>query len=198
MASKLAASSTGQSWNEWYPTKDLVDGFDQAIGDAMFVDIAGGIGHEVSQLRANFPSVPGRFILEGLPAIINSIKQLDSRIELIKYDFFTPQPIQGARTSFLANILHNWTNQDCLEILANTVSAMIQNYSKLLISDHIVPEQNCPLSSLGRDIGMMSLHGGSERSEKQWTALLEKAGLKVIKFWHSGKGEGLVEAMLKD
>jgi len=94
--------------------------------------------------------------------------------------------------------MHNWADKDCLKILANVVSAMKPGYSKLLICDHILPEQNCPLASFGRDIGMMSLHGGSERSEKQWKALLEPAGLEVIKFYTVGfKGEGLVETALK-
>lgn len=75
---------------------------------------------------------------------------------------------------------------------------MKPGYSKLLISDHILPEQNCPLHSFGRDINMMALHGGVERSERQWKALLEAAGLEIIKFYYVGvKGEGLVEAALK-
>lgn len=45
---------------------------------------------------------------------------------------------------------------------------------------------------------MMALHGGVERSERQWKALLEAAGLEIIKFYYVGvKGEGLVEAALK-
>ena len=99
---------------------------------------------------------------------------------------------------FLANILHNWADKDSSRVLANVVAAMKPGYSKLLISDHILPEQNCPLHSFGRDIGMMSMHGGVERSEKQWKALLELAGLEIVKFYYIGvKGEGLVEATLK-
>ena len=200
MAGKLGGTKTGQTWHDWYPIKkELIDGFDESKGDAIFVDIAGGRGHEVSHLKASFPTARGRFILEELPATIDKIESLDSNIDYIKYDFFTPQPIKGARTYFLANILHNWTDNDCTKILENIVSAMVKGYSKLLISEHIIPEQNCALATFGRDIGMMSLHGGVERSETQWKALLEPVGLHVVKFYHlGGKGEGLVEAMLKE
>jgi hypothetical protein len=74
----------------------------------------------------------------------------------------------------------------------------VKGYSKLLLSDNILPETNCPLPSFGRDIGMLCMHSGVERSEKQWTALLEPVGLKIVKFWQLGLGEGLVEAVLKD
>ena len=200
MAGKLTASKTGQTWNDYYPVKErIIDHFDGTKGDTMFVDIAGGRGHEVSQLRSSFPEAPGRFVLEDLPAVISDIKELDNRIERIPYDFFTTQPVKHANVYFLANIFHNWADKDSSKILANVVAAMKPGYSKLLISDHILPEQNCPLPSFGRDIGMMSLHGGVERSEKQWRVLLEPAGLNIVKFYYIGaKGEGLVEAILKD
>ena len=70
MAGKLTSTKTGQSWNDTYPVKErIIDHFDETKGDAMFVDIAGGRGHEVSQLRASFPDAPGRFVLEDLPAV---------------------------------------------------------------------------------------------------------------------------------
>jgi hypothetical protein len=38
-----------------------------------------------------------------------------------------------------------------------------------------------------------------ERTEDQFTKLLDAAGLKVVKFWSVGaEVEGLVEAVLKD
>lgn len=40
---------------------------------------------------------------------------------------------------------------------------------------------------------------GMERTEAQFSELLDAAGLKVIKFWTVGpEVEGLVEAVLKD
>ncbi|KAE9375979.1 S-adenosyl-L-methionine-dependent methyltransferase [Stipitochalara longipes BDJ] len=199
MAGKLNATKTGQSWDESYPVKErLIDGFDASISDALFVDIAGGRGHEVGQLKIRFPEAPGRFILEDLPAVIDDTKELDNSIERIKYDFFQSQPVKGSRTYFMANIMHNWPDEDCRKIIKNVAQVMVKGYSRLLLSDDIVPETNCSLRTFGRDIGMLSLHSGSQRSEKQWTALLEPVGLKIVKFWYFAKGEGLIEAVLKD
>lgn len=199
MAGKVGATKTGQSQETEYPVQEsLIDGFDEKISDAFFVDIAGGRGHEVGQLRDKYPDALGRFILEDLPAVIDDVKILDNRIERIKYNFFEPHPIKDARTYFIANIMHNWTDNDCAKILQNFVKVMVKEYSKLLLSDHILPAVGCQLPSFGRDIGMLSLHGGCERSEKQWIALLEPLGLQIVKFWHLGRGEGLVEATLTD
>ena len=87
--------------------ENIIDGFDASISDALFVDITGGRGHEVSQLKAKFPDAPGRFILEDLPVVIDDIKELDTSIERIKYDFFVSQPVKGARAYFMANVMHN-------------------------------------------------------------------------------------------
>lgn len=44
----------------------------------------------------------------------------------------------------------------------------------------------------------MALLNGMERTEVQWKALLNAAGLEVVKFWTAGpESEGLIEAVLK-
>jgi hypothetical protein len=44
---------------------------------------------------------------------------------------------------------------------------------------------------------MMAVLNGMERTEAQWKALLNHAGLKVVKFWNTNyKSEGLIEAVL--
>ena len=48
------------------------------------------------------------------------------------------------------------------------------------------------------DVHMMALLSGMERTEEQWTTLLDAAGLKVDKFWTlRADTEGLIEASLK-
>ena len=76
---------------------------------------------------------------------------------------------------------------------------MKPNFSKLLISEYILPDRDTALFPATLDIQMMGLHAGMERSEKQWRTLLDSAGLKVVKIWQELKGgEGVIEAMLKE
>lgn len=72
---------------------------------------------------------------------------------------------------------------------------MVPGYSKLLIADIVIPEQNAPLRQSGLDIAMLFLHSGSQRSEAESRQLIERAGLKVNKIWlPPGDGDGIVEA----
>lgn len=61
---------------------------------AHFVDVGGSIGHQCARLKAKYPDLPGRIILQDLPATIKAAKPIEG-VEFMPYDFFTPQPVQG-------------------------------------------------------------------------------------------------------
>lgn len=72
---------------------------------------------------------------------------------------------------------------------------MIPGYSKLLVGNIILPDENVPLRASGLDIAMLFLHSGSQRSEAEWRGLIEGAGLRVLKVWRpQGDGDGIIEA----
>jgi O-methyltransferase domain len=82
-------------------------------------------------------------------------------------------------------------------ILKNQADAMRPGYSKLLICDVVLPDTNCSEHGTGLDIGMMILHSGMERSESQWSQLLQQAGLKLVKIWRPSSADysAIVEAV---
>ncbi len=92
-------------------------------------------------------------------------------------------------------IFHDWPDEHCLKILKNTSSAMKRNYSKLLISDVVLPDKGATSWPTESDFAMMSLLAAMERSESQWHSLLERAGMKIVKIW-PGVPESVVEAEL--
>jgi hypothetical protein len=105
----------------------------------------------------------------------------------------------GARVYFLQYIFHNYSDAKGIETLKNLAVSMKPSYSRILISNHILPNTGCSVRSAEMDLGMLYLHGGMQRSESQWTRLVEEAGLKVAKFWHPpGEHEGIIEVVLKD
>jgi hypothetical protein len=61
---------------------------------------------------------------------------------------------------------------------------MTQGYSKLLLHEMIVPERKESQFQAQLGMTMMAFNGGLERTEKQWRALLKRAGLDEIKTWH--------------
>ncbi|KAI1261979.1 S-adenosyl-L-methionine-dependent methyltransferase [Xylariaceae sp. FL1019] len=165
----------------------------------LLIDIAGGEGHDVAEFHNRFPDAPGRLIVQDTPPVIDSIQDLTSKVERQKYDFFTEQPINGARRYYFRSIFHDWPDNDCIAILKNTAAAMTPGYSKLLMSEFALPSSNTPLYPALLDVNMMALLNGMERTEAQFTALLDAAGFNVVKFWSVGaETEGLIEAVLKD
>lgn len=81
----------------FYPVQErLIDGADTKDPEAGFmVDIGGNVGHDLIQFHRFFPTVPGKLILQDLPAVIDQIHDQDSAIIYMKYDFHTEQPIKG-------------------------------------------------------------------------------------------------------
>jgi hypothetical protein len=190
-----------QDWYDFFPVDDiLLAGANATNPDAtLLIDVAGGEGHDAQAFHRRFPNHPGKVILQDLPPVIENIKpgQIDSKIICQPYDFFTPQPIHGARAYYFRSIFHDWPDHECVKILKQTAVAMKKDYSKVLIFEWILPEKNTPLYPALLDINMMAVLNGMERTRKQWIALLEQAGLKVIKFWTVADDiEGLIEVEL--
>lgn len=190
---------TRQMWFEKFPVKEIMlDGASTDSNETLFIDIAGGEGHDVEAFHKAFPDVPGKLVLQDLPPTIDNIKSLDAAVERQKHDFFQPQPIKGARTYYFRNIFHDWPTHKCVEILKNIAAAMKPGYSKLLIFEWILPSKDVPMYPALLDINMMAVLNGQERTEEQWLGMLDQAGLEVSKFWKvTADQEGLIEAVLK-
>ena len=91
-------------WHEMFPMASVLGPDAKRDSQAvLFVDVGGGKGHEARNLREAHPELPGRLILQDLPSMIGRVKEDPPEgVELIPYDFFTPQPIKGQRASNLA------------------------------------------------------------------------------------------------
>jgi hypothetical protein len=187
-----------QTWVNWYPFQEhLLEGASTAEDATLLVDIGGGRGHDVIALH-NKLSAPGKIILQDLPSVLENKYELPKGVEAMPYDFFTEQPIKGARAYFYHHILHDWSNYKSIEILKNVVEAMKPGYSKLYIHEMIVPETQVPPYIAMLDMTMMCFNAGLERTARQWKELLAEVGLEVVKVWpppEEGAG-GVVEAIL--
>ncbi len=98
-------------WVDVYPlkkrlVKDLKDGTEAVF----LVDIAGGKGHDLRDVKDRIGANQGRLILEDLPEVVADVDDHNG-IELIAYDFFTPQPIQGELLHGLVCIIQLMNNR---------------------------------------------------------------------------------------
>ncbi|RSL97253.1 hypothetical protein CEP52_011025 [Fusarium oligoseptatum] len=169
------------SWmdSDFFPVQEkLLNGFDQSEDATLLVDIGGSFGHDIGEFRRKFPDAPGRLVLQDLPVVIDQITKLDEKIERTKYDFFTEQPIKGARAYYMHSVLHDWSDETCTKILKSAMGAMKPGYSKLLINEKRHSQHR-------------------ERTQENWENLLGKAGLKICNIWTVANGvESLIECEL--
>ncbi|KAH8817518.1 o-methyltransferase [Xylogone sp. PMI_703] len=164
-----------------------------------WVDVGGGVGHDLQKLVSCFPEAPGRFILQELPIVIKQARgnTLSRKIELMEYDFFAEQTIKGARAYYMHSVLHDWPDEKCTQILQILKAAMKPGESRLLLHENVIPDVNADWQTTALDIIMMAMVSSKERGESEWRQLIEAAGLKVLKIWRfSSTAESLIECEL--
>ncbi|KAJ3942046.1 uncharacterized protein N0V96_007535 [Colletotrichum fioriniae] len=181
-----------------YPVKErLVDGFHDSQDNVLLVDVGGSFGHDIDEFRRKHPDAPGRLVVQDLPTVINQIEKLDDKIERMGHDFFTEQPIKGARAYYMHSVLHDWPDKKCEEILVRTTAAMKPGYSRLLVNENCIPDIGADWQNTGQDIMMLTLVSSKERTRVEWQSLLEKAGLSILGIYGGGNGvESLIECEL--
>lgn len=171
-----------KSFLDVYPLQEEVANAPLESTRALFVDIGGGVRHICDALKQQYPDIPGRVIVQDLP---ETITQAPSRpgVEAMAHDYFTPQPIKGAKYYYFRNIMHNLADKDCLRILEQTRGAISED-SLVLIDEIVLPVKGTHWRAAQLDMLMLSGLGAVERTERQWNALLSKARFKVVSMHH--------------
>ncbi|KAL4815494.1 S-adenosyl-L-methionine-dependent methyltransferase [Aspergillus spinulosporus] len=182
------------SWHRRYPPSvQLTPGELRSDAEAtLMVDVGGAHGSQLVNFRTQFPHLPGRYVLQDLPESVAAVTNKLAEVEVMAYDFFTPQPIKGSRFYYfrnVCNVFHNWPDEKCAEILRNVVPAMDPEYSSLLIDDYVLPSKGAQLRSAIADIHMMAMFDSSERTLRQYEEMLAAAGLEIVAVFPTGPNE---------
>ncbi|MCP3099537.1 acetylserotonin O-methyltransferase [Myxococcus sp. K15C18031901] len=150
-------------------------------GAKSVVDVGGGTGTLLARILQAYPSIKGA--IYELPHVKHEatamLKELGlgSRTEVLEGDFFQSVP-PGYDIYILSQIIHDWDDERSLRILSNIRAAMKPD-SKLLIVETVLPGDNIPHFGNLYDMAMLVVVGGRERTGPEYTALAEKAGLRV-------------------
>lgn len=184
----MAFKTVGTPWFDVPAIMNAVFG-DAKSGkeDVLLVDVGGAGGEDLLAFHKAQPSLPGRLMLQDLPTSIDSLDAAtfaQQGVEIMGHDFFTPQPVRGAKAYYLKVVLHDWPDAQCSEILTQLRSAMTTGYSRILLDEIIVPDEKAPWVVTSLDLLMMEVHSAQERREKQWRALVDGVeGLRIKKIW---------------
>ena len=68
---------------------------DVGVDEVLLIDVGGGLGHDLQELKAEHPKLKGRLILQERPEVIKETQSMTDGIELMEHDFFTEQPVKG-------------------------------------------------------------------------------------------------------
>ncbi|PCH42449.1 S-adenosyl-L-methionine-dependent methyltransferase [Wolfiporia cocos MD-104 SS10] len=180
----------------------------EALGSSTIVDVGGGVGGTSLDLARRFPSL--RFVVDDRPSTIELAQAVwtreypealqSGRVKLVPHNFFTEQPINGAKVYFMRAVLHSWPDDQCVTILSHLRAAMGPD-SIILVASHIINTTvGSPLlkaappplpSNYGiagysgnvYDLIMMAINNGMERTPEMIDAVAKRAGLSLTKIW---------------
>jgi hypothetical protein len=146
------------------------------------IDVGGGQGGFLAEILKANPAVVGT--LFDLPQVVQEPAYLTAagvveRCEIVGGDFFKSVP-SGGDAYILKRIIHDWSDEECVQILRTCRAAMGQK-ARLLVVEAVVPPGNEFHPSKDMDILMMVFATGRERTEEEFRQLYQQAGFKLTR-----------------
>jgi hypothetical protein len=175
-------------------TRSLLSSYDFGrFGTIM--DVGGGNGGFIAAVLAKHPTMRG--ILLDRPGVIarpdRALSALRSRCEIVGGDFFDAIP-GGADCYVLKSVLHDWDDDDAVQILRTCRQAVSTGGSLLVIELDLGSANQDPEAKF-IDLHMLVVTGGRERTLDEYSELLARADFRVDRVTHpAGSDLQVIEA----
>ena len=146
------------------------------------VDVGGGQGGFLAAVLSAYPTVHG--VLYDQPQVVAEPTYLRTadvleRCDLIGGDFFASIP-EGGEVYILKRVIHDWDDATSIKILQHCRNAMGPK-GRVLVIDGVLRPGNVPDPNKNMDIIIMALTSGRERTEEEFRALYQQAGLQLTR-----------------
>jgi hypothetical protein len=165
---------------------DLDSAINGEAGDVVLVDVGGGRGEMLLEVKAAYPHLKkDDLVLQDFhPDTVNG----DS-LTIQHWDFKddSPEPVTGALVYSLTHIYHNLSDLEALRLMKKVADAMAP-YSRMLIHEFA---KNPTYGKMHAT--MITLYAGRIRSSREWKQMAALVGLEVTFEAYPEAGEGLVE-----
>ena len=162
---------------------------------ATVVDIGGGDGTLLTAMLKANPQLRG--VLADLPHVAEGAQRrikaqsLADRCEIAMGSFFESAP--AGDTYVLKWIIHDWDDEQSVTILKNCRSAMATN-GRILLVEAVIQSGRATSFSKYMDLNMLVMTGGRERTEAEYRALLDSAGLRLMRIIPTHTEMSVIEA----
>ena len=163
-----------------HETAAMMEAYDFSAINVL-ADIGGGNGSLIGSVLQRYPELHG--ILLDLGHVVGRAREslkaygVGDRCSVIEGSFFESVP-SGADAYLFRHIIHDWTDEQSIQILNNCRKA-IPDHGWLLVIEAIVPTGNEPSLAKDFDMTMLTFPGGLERTEEEYRFLLEQAGFQL-------------------
>lgn len=158
---------------------------------ATIADIGGGHGHLLLAILDAVPRASG--VLFELPQVIAGATGIASdRLTLQAGDFFR-DALPACDAYLLMEIIHDWGDQESVEIL-RAIRRAASPGAALLVIEAIVPDDPGPDWSKMLDIHMLTLLGGRQRTRQEYESLLSASGFSLQREIDTHAGISILEA----
>jgi hypothetical protein len=157
-----------------------VGGYDFS-GIGVLADIGGGQGELLAGILAANPTMRG--ILLDQPHVVAGAGPVleragvAGRCEVVGGSFFEAVP-RGADAYLLKSVIHDWDDPPAVEILRRCRAAIAQT-GKLLLVEYLIRPGNEPDPLKFRDLMMLVMVGGRERTAEDFQRLYAEAGFQL-------------------
>ena len=159
------------------------------------VDVGGGQGVLLEAVLARNDHLTGTvFDQEHAVALAPTAGVSDSvvsRWSAVSGSFFESVPAADAH--ILKAILHDWPDDTCIEIL-RTCARSLHDGGVVLVVEMVLGRPGLEIEAAMSDLNMLVLPGGRERTEQEFAALFDAAGLRLTKVVHTPSRVSILEA----
>jgi ubiquinone/menaquinone biosynthesis C-methylase UbiE len=177
-----------------HETNAMLDAYDFS-DTKVLADIGGGNGSLLGAVLLKYPQMRGILFdlghVVGRARVAMQAQGLQERCSVVEGNFFESIP-EGADTYLMRHIIHDWTDEQSVQILRNC-RRVIPPQGRVLLVEFAIPPSN--EASVGKDADMLMLAfpGGMERTDEEYRALFEQSGFQMSKTTPTSSAVSVVE-----
>jgi hypothetical protein len=160
------------------------------------VDVGGGHGPLLAAIISATPGLQG--VLYDLPDVVSDAPKilcnngLADRIRIETGSFFDGVPA-GGDAYVLKNIMHDWPDEQAVQILRN-VHAAAGRQATVLLVELVIPDHDRDFPGKWADLEMLLNLAARERTAAEYRNLLGQAGFEMTRLVPTASPLSLVEA----